>query len=133
LDERDSIAYPDAKETNDGSIYITYDRERGGFLHSIDEVYACAREILTARITEEDIIAGKIVTPHSVTKRLVTRYGMPPRIDTYSEELNRVTPDMLSASPELKTAYDNAVAERSLENYYNLCSEYDKFTSKKPV
>ncbi len=29
IDERDDVSYPDAKEADDGYIYITYDRERG--------------------------------------------------------------------------------------------------------
>ncbi len=60
LDERANVSYPDAKESDDGHIYITYDRERGGFLSSLDEAYSKAREILYAKITEEDIINGKL-------------------------------------------------------------------------
>ena len=73
IDERDAVSYPDAVEMNDGSIYIVYDRERGCFKSSLEEVYASAREILTARITEEDIISGKFVSEGSYTKRVVSK------------------------------------------------------------
>ena len=48
LDERNEVSYPDAKEADDGFIYVTYDHER-----------VTEREILMARFTEEDIIKGK--------------------------------------------------------------------------
>ena len=73
LDERSEVSYPDAIECDDGYIYITYDRERGCFKHSLDEAYADAREILTAKITEEDIVAGKLVSEGSFLKNVVSR------------------------------------------------------------
>jgi len=50
LDERAEVSYPDAREGENGLIYIVYDRLRtnGGFIHM-------------AKITEADIIAGKLV------------------------------------------------------------------------
>ena len=60
LDARGNVSYPDVKEADDGYIYICYDRERGSFKRSMAQVYADAREILFAKITENDIIAGKI-------------------------------------------------------------------------
>ena len=75
LDERQSVSYPDAVEAPDGNIYITYDRERGCFLSSMAEVYACSREILIARITEEDILAGKLVSEGSYRKRVASKLG----------------------------------------------------------
>ena len=75
LDERQSVSYPDAVEAQDGNIYITYDRERGCFLSSMAEVYACSREILIARITEEDILAGKLVSEGSYRKRVASKLG----------------------------------------------------------
>ena len=75
LDERSGVSYPDAKETEDGSIYITYDRERGAFYKSLDVVYSKAREILCARITEKDIIHGAIVEEGSFLKRIVSKLG----------------------------------------------------------
>ncbi len=62
LDERSRISYPDGTQAPDGTIYITYDRERSPL-----------GEILMARITEKDILAGKLVTPGSKLKMLVSR------------------------------------------------------------
>ena len=75
LDERSDVSYPDVKEAEDGYIYITYDRERGAYKHSMDEVYACAREILVARVTEEDILAGQVQDTGSYLKRVVSKLG----------------------------------------------------------
>lgn len=75
LDERDNVSYPDAGMTPDGSIYVTYDRERGGYLDSMDKVYKCAREILYAKITEEDIMAGKLVSEGSKLKCIISKLG----------------------------------------------------------
>lgn len=75
LDERKDVSYPDAKETDDGCIYIVYDRERGSFKNSLEEAYTCAREVIIAKITEEDIIAGKIVNEKSVLKSVASKLG----------------------------------------------------------
>ena len=79
LDERDQVSYPDATEGVDGFIRITYDRERGSFKSSMAEVYADAREILTAKITEEDIIKGELTNNSSFLKRIASK------LDFYSE------------------------------------------------
>lgn len=73
LDERDNSSYPDAIEAEDGFIYVTYDRERGGFRHSMKDVMGDAREILMAKITEEDIIAGKIINAKSKLKVTISK------------------------------------------------------------
>lgn len=70
LDERDNASYPDATVAADGSIHITYDRERGGFFSRFDDIMKQAREILTARITEEDILNGALIDPKSYLKRV---------------------------------------------------------------
>ena len=75
LDERREVSYPDAVEGEDGFIYITYDRERGAAKKSMEEVYSCAREVLYAKITEEDIIAGKLVNEQSRLKCIVSKLG----------------------------------------------------------
>ena len=75
LDERDNVSYPDAVEHEDGYIYLTYDRERGAFRHTLDTVYADAREILIAKITEHDIIEGKLVSPESKLKCVISKLG----------------------------------------------------------
>ena len=62
LDERKPVTYPDATEDENGNIYVTYDYGR------FED-----REILMAKITEADILAGKLVTETSYLKRLVNR------------------------------------------------------------
>lgn len=75
LDERDNVSYPDCVEHEDGYLYITYDRERGAFRYSLDKVYEDAREILISKITEEDIIQGKLISPHSKLKCIISKLG----------------------------------------------------------
>lgn len=75
LDERSRVSYPDVALGADGGIHITYDRDRGCFKKSLQEALACAREILTARITEEEILAGKLEDPKSYLKRVVYKLG----------------------------------------------------------
>ena len=60
LDERDEVSYPDSDSDSEGRIHIVYDHER----------YK-AKEVLTACITEEDIINGSLVDPQSYLKRVV--------------------------------------------------------------
>ncbi|MBE6645405.1 MAG: helix-turn-helix domain-containing protein [Ruminococcaceae bacterium] len=87
LDER-YVSYPDAHEADDGFIYIAYDRERGGFSSSLNAVYKHAREILVAKITEDDIISGKIMNKESrlnaIASKLTTLAEGDP--DPYQEE-----------------------------------------------
>ena len=60
LDGRSNVSYPDAHEGEDGYIYLTYDRDRGGNCASLEQAYGHAREILVARITEKDILTGTL-------------------------------------------------------------------------
>ena len=62
LDHRSSISYPDATQAPDGTLYISYDRERSRL-----------GEILMARITEDDILARELVSPNSRLKILISR------------------------------------------------------------
>lgn len=62
LDERTPVTYPDLTEDDNGNIYITYD------YHRYED-----REILMAKISEADILAGKIVTDGSYMKLLVNK------------------------------------------------------------
>jgi predicted neuraminidase len=64
LDERMNVSYPDGVEGRDGVIRVIYDRER-----------FTEREILMAAFREEDVTAGKRVTPASRLKVLVNRAG----------------------------------------------------------
>ena len=74
LDERGGVSYPDVTESDDGYIYITYDRERGN-RRSLEEAYRAAREILVAKITEEDIISGEVKNKCSYLKRVASKLG----------------------------------------------------------
>jgi predicted neuraminidase len=64
LDERTAVTYPDATETDTGLLYIVYDWGR----------YLLNRqEILFAKITEEDIKAGKLVDQRSSLKNTINK------------------------------------------------------------
>ena len=62
LDERKGISYPDGFQAPDGRIYISYDRNR-----------ATDGEILLAKFTEPDVLAGRFVDPDSRQKLLISR------------------------------------------------------------
>lgn len=62
LDERSVVTYPDGVQAPDGTIYISYDRNR-----------ATDGEILLARVTEEDVAAKRLVGAHSRLKMLISR------------------------------------------------------------
>jgi len=62
LDEREGISYPDGQQADDGTVYITYDRDRSG-----------AREILFATFREEDALAGEAVTDAVRLRQLVSK------------------------------------------------------------
>lgn len=61
LDERSDVSYPDGTEDENGFIYIAYDHERYN-----------AREILMAKFTEKDILAGTCVNCQSRLKVLIS-------------------------------------------------------------
>lgn len=61
VDDRTNISYPDGFQAPDGSIYISYDHNRG------------KGEMLIARFTEKDILAGKIVSPQSRLKMIIAK------------------------------------------------------------
>jgi len=71
LDGRSDVSYPDAA-FHGGSIYIVYDHERGAAYRGVDYTNH-AREILMAKITEEDILAGKLVTEGSFLQGVVNK------------------------------------------------------------
>ena len=66
LDERSGVSYPDGVQDNDGLIWITYDRDRGG-----------AGEILVAKFKEEDVAAGKNASGAVSLKQLVNKLNKP--------------------------------------------------------
>ena len=61
FEDRDKVTYPDGFQSPDGTIYITYDHNRG------------PGEITLARFTEDDILSGKIVSPQSKLKMIIAR------------------------------------------------------------
>jgi len=73
LDERSNVSYPDLVESDDGYIYVIYDRERGGFLRSLKRVEESAREILLAKFTEEDVLSGKLVSEGCFLKKIINK------------------------------------------------------------
>jgi len=64
LDDRALVTYPDATEGSNGFLYVIYDHGR----YAKNE-----QEILFAKITEEDIKAGKLVNPESRLRQLINR------------------------------------------------------------
>lgn len=74
LDERGGVSYPDVTESDDGYIYITYDRERGN-RRNLEEAYRAAREILVTKITEADILGGKLQSEGSYMRRIASKLG----------------------------------------------------------
>ena len=74
LDARDAVSYPDAVERG-GDLYICYDRDRGAYQSSVEAAERCAREILFAKVTEDDIRAGKLVSPDSSLRNIISKLG----------------------------------------------------------
>ena len=87
-------------------------------------------EILLARITEEDIIAGEPVTKNAVLKRMVNRYGFDPDEQTIKEQIKaaerviKVCDEKEQA--ELRKAIAITEETPSLESYITLCKLTDK-------
>lgn len=64
LDDRAPVSYPDAIEGPGGRLYVIYDFDRYG-----------AREVCMAVVSEEDILAGRLASPQSRLKGLVSKGG----------------------------------------------------------
>ena len=64
LDDRKNISYPDAAEMPDGSVMIVYDRGRD---------LPGQKEILSARLTQEEIRQGEISGPGSWLRRIISK------------------------------------------------------------
>ena len=62
LDERKGVSYPDGFQATDGTLYVSYDRNR-----STDG------EILLARFTEADILARALTGPKSKLRILISK------------------------------------------------------------
>jgi len=70
LDDRKGVSYPDGFQAPNGTIYISYDRNR-----------ATDGEVLLARFTEEDILAGKLTSPRSRLQMLISKPLAPKKND----------------------------------------------------
>lgn len=78
LDERSNVSYPDLVETENGELLVVYDRERGAVYSKNKNYEHSAREILMAKITEEDVLAGQLTSPDSRLKITVSALGFRP-------------------------------------------------------
>lgn len=79
LDSRFEVSYPDVQQDEEGNIYVIYDCNRWSSM-----------EILLAKITEQDVMAGEIVSETSFLRRLVNNNGgvEPQQIDfLYSADI----------------------------------------------
>jgi predicted neuraminidase len=65
IDEREGVSYPDGLQSPDGSIYIIYDFERYG-----------AKQILMAKLSEDDIVQGAPVSYKNRLRVLVNQAGV---------------------------------------------------------
>ncbi len=63
IDPRTDISYPDVTEGDDGFLYLIYDRKRRNL-----------GQILLARFTENDILAGEMLTPGSFASSIVAAF-----------------------------------------------------------
>ncbi|GAA5510299.1 family 16 glycoside hydrolase [Novipirellula caenicola] len=77
LDDRKGISYPDGLQSPDGTIYISYDRNR-----------ATDGEILMARFSEEDVLAKKLVSERGKLRMLISK-PMAKKIAKMSEAESR--------------------------------------------
>lgn len=127
LDERNEVSYPDATEGEDGFIRITYDRERGSHKSSLDQAYACAREVLTAKITEEDIINGSLSNPESFLKRVVSKLGVYADGDPYGDKPS----DLELADRLIKDYSGERIVEELLCRYSLNCANIHNLDAAK--
>ncbi|MBE6760947.1 MAG: exo-alpha-sialidase [Ruminococcaceae bacterium] len=127
IDERLHSTYPFVDVTSNGEILIIHDH--GRIRPSNDG--KGGGEILLARITEEDIMAGKLVTPKAVLKRMVNRYGMSPNEETITEQINASKRIMKICDEKQKNKLQEAIEilaiEKSSEKYLELCILSDSF------
>jgi len=68
LDERAGVSYPDVTQDATGRIHVIYDYNRGN-----ETALGIERQILCAAVTEEDILAGRLVDADSRLRVLVNQ------------------------------------------------------------
>ena len=130
FDERDSVSYPDAAISDDGYIYITYDRERGAFLKTMKEAYSAEREVLYAKITENDIINGKITDSESKVKCVISKLGK------YNNEAENPYNEIKRFSDKelanfLLERYPDKIIEKIFDHYPVNCESMHKVETEK--
>ena len=76
IDPEQNVSYPDAAISPDGVIYMVHDFKR-----------TADKTIFFSRFTEEDIMAGKCVTPQAIVKSIISR---PPLEAVDKDEYNRI-------------------------------------------
>lgn len=92
LDERNGVSYPDGQQAKDGSICIIYD------YHRVSD-----KEILLARFTEEDVLAGKIVSEKGVLRQLINKSTAGPKPVSFEADPNKDgKPFLAGPSPDLE-------------------------------
>lgn len=128
LDDREWVSYPDCKEADDGFIYVTYDRERGG--STLETTYSKAREILIARFTEEEIIQGKISNKDSYLRVIVSKLGKyAQEKDNPYKEPNRYSYEELAQL--LLEEHKDSLMEKLFEFYPLNCMNIKKLDNQK--
>ena len=132
LDERNKVAYPDAAMDAQGRIHITYDRERGAFQKTFAGIMKCAREILTACITEEDILQGKLVSDGSYLKHVaykLTDYTGP--LQNPFHEKERFTDEGYAAYLASSSDGSEDIIERIFDAYEINCTNLHNIEAQK--
>lgn len=130
LDERDNVSYPDIAESDDGYIYISYDRERGDCKASIEEAEACAREILFAKINEQDILEGKIVSKDSRLKQIVSKLTNHRKTCEYYRHIPSIdAAALIERHSTLEEILNEIFYYYPLNCKNNHCADYEKIES----
>ncbi len=129
LDGRDNVSYPDVTQSPEGFLYIVYDRERGGFRSSQAEAMADAREILFAKITEADILAGKLVTPGSELQKLVHKLTVYTGEDLYAKHSRQIWDERIHRLAKLESP--QKIVDELFDTYGCNCATYTKEKSLK--
>lgn len=100
LDEREAVSYPDGVEGKEGALYIVYDRGR----YKKD-----MQEILLAKVTEADVEAGKLVSPGSALKQVISKLAdegggvhFDGETTQLREEFVRLNPDSAEAKKQMR-------------------------------
>lgn len=129
LDARKGVSYPDGDQDKGGTIYVIYDYSR-----------TQAKEILMARFTEEDILAGKIVSSVGALELPVNKSTAvtPPKPLKFRAETNADGRPLLSgAAAELEFHPGHASVEKTEQGLFKegeklfLDREYTMNTSPK--